>query len=87
MNTEPTLTYTKHAREMMVQRNITADWIAKTLSAPEVEGIDATDSTLQFAYKRIPEFDNRWLKVIYKTESLGKKIITVFFDRGMEKQK
>ena len=71
MNAEPTLTYTKHAREMMVQRNITADWVANPLSAPEAEGTDATDSTLQFAYKQIPEFENRWWKDNYSRLTYG----------------
>jgi Domain of unknown function (DUF4258) len=72
---------------MMAVRNINEEWIERTIEKPEREGIDPKDKALNFAFRKIVEFDNRWLRVVYRRTEDQVKVITVFFDRGMERSK
>lgn len=87
MNQKFFITFTKHAREMMELRNVKEEWVEQTLESPETEEIDTKDISLKIAFRRIAEFDNRWLRAVYRRDSQNMKVITVFFDRGMEKRK
>jgi hypothetical protein len=81
------IVFSKHALEMMELRNLNEEWVRQTLESPETEEIDMKDVSLKIAFRRITEFDNRWLRVVYRRDSQSMKVITVFFDRGMEKRK
>jgi hypothetical protein len=87
LNQKLSIVFSKHAREMMELRNVKEEWVRQTLESPETEEIDTKDISLKIAFRRIAEFDNRWLRVVYSYDNQNMKVITVFFDRGMEKRK
>jgi hypothetical protein len=87
LNQKLSIIFSKHALEMMELRNVKQEWVRQTLESPETEEIDTKDISLKIAFRRIAEFDNRWLRVVYRHDSQNMKVITVFFDRGMEKRK
>lgn len=81
------ITFTKHALEMMDNRNIQMDWVEFTLAKPETTKIDERDTSLVLAFRKIPAFDMRWLRVVYRETEIGKLVITAFFDRNQENRK
>ena len=80
------ITFTRHATEVMQERDIRPEWIEKVVEAPEHLNVDAQDSARRLAFGRIAEFGNRWLRVVYVEANGEKRIITAFFDRGMERR-
>ena len=56
---------TLHAKVAIESRAIRHEWIASTIAAPEVSQPDGADSELVHALARIPEFENRVLRVVY----------------------
>ncbi|MEE9149886.1 MAG: DUF4258 domain-containing protein [Candidatus Tectomicrobia bacterium] len=74
-------TLTAHAAFVLAERDIPMAWIARILEHPERTEPDRTDSELIHVLGRIPEFDNRVLRVIYNDTTVPRRIITAFFDR------
>ena len=58
------ISFTKRAMEMIERRAIDQNWVVSTLSNPEVTRRDERDHSLTLAFRRIPEFDSRWLRVV-----------------------
>ena len=77
-------TLSTHATTTIRERNIRAEWIAATLSAPAATESDPVDPTLIHALRVIPEFGERVLRVIYKRTRQPPHVVTAFFDRGMK---
>jgi Domain of unknown function (DUF4258) len=73
-----------HAITTIRERNIRAEWIAATLSAPAATESDPVDPTLIHALRVIPEFGERVLRVIYNRTRQPPHVVTAFFDRGMK---
>lgn len=66
---------------MLKERLIPMSLIKRTLAEPQkVE--ERTDGTKHFL-RRIPECDNRWLRVIVNVEAVPRKAVTAFFDRRL----
>lgn len=75
---------TVHFINMLTERGIRLEWADRVLQEPDkVE--DHNDGTRYFI-KLIPEFENRWLKVIVNTTTMPEKRITAFFDRRMRRK-
>lgn len=79
------IVYTHHAAEVMAEREVSAEWVERTLAAPEADEPDPTDPTLRRAFLAIPERDGRVLRVVYSKDAEGFRVITAFFDRGRRK--
>ena len=77
-------TLSTHAAATIRERNIRAEWIAATLSAPAATEFDPDDPTLIHALCVIPEFGERVLRVIYNRTKQPPHVVTAFFDRGMK---
>jgi len=73
-----------HAISTIRERNIRAEWIAATLSAPAATETDPNDPMLTHALCVIPEFGERVLRVIYNRTKQPPHVVTAFFDRGMK---
>ena len=58
---------TKHAQKALDEREIPAEWMERTLSAPELVLPDPEDATVERRFRRIPEFGNRVLRVVVNT--------------------
>jgi len=71
--------YSRHFRNMLYERRIEEHWVKRVLSNPEKKEsrIDGTEHFLG----RIPERENRWLRVIVNTTVRPNRAVTVFFDR------
>ncbi|WP_315862321.1 DUF4258 domain-containing protein [Picosynechococcus sp. PCC 8807] len=76
----------RHARDVLQKsdRNcINPEWIRRTLTAPDYIDRDERTNACR-AWKRIPEYGNRALRVVYNSEKQPPVIITVFFDRSFK---
>ena len=67
----------------MQERRIEERWVELTLAEPDRVEQDPVDSHARHALKRIDEMDHRVLRVVYNETTSPKRIISVYFDRGM----
>ena len=74
-------TLSKHAQDTMRERGIEFAWLAATMDAPEITELHPEDPTLLYAFRRIPEFGNRVLRVVYNRTKEPPHVVTVYFDR------
>ncbi len=75
---------TKHARERITQRNITEEWIARTLDNPTKLEPDEREPHRLHVFAVIPEFNDNVLHIIYDSSVEPIKVITAYFDRTMK---
>lgn len=78
------LQLTKHAEDMLRERDIPEDWVWETLDAPDRENVGADNNTHYF--KSIEEYGGRFLHVVVNPRVSPKRIITVFFDRKARRE-
>lgn len=72
---------TQHFQDMLKERNIAPAWADATVSEPDrVE--NPSDGTRHYL-KRIPEYGNRWLRVVVNPKATPPARITAFFDRRL----
>lgn len=74
----------EHAQTTVRERDIKIEWIERALNAPDLVLPHEDDPTARYAFKRIPEFDNRALRVVYNAAENPIVIVTVYFDRTMK---
>lgn len=74
---------TAHAQTVAQARAIEAEWIASTLANPELHLPDRDDTELMHALSRVPERENRVLRVVYNATTNPVRVVTVYFDRTM----
>jgi len=74
--------FTKHFRDMLVERKIKLEWVEQALSSPD-KVMSEPDGTTHYL-RRIPEHRNRWLRVVVNTMVKPNKAVTVFFDRRLK---
>lgn len=72
---------TEHARDALSKRQIKVAWMEQALTSPEITETDPVDPALEHRLVRIPEFDNRVLRVIINAQRTPPHVVTVFFDR------
>ena len=73
-----------HFGDMLEERAILREWVQRALNAPdETEGHD--DDTRHYI-KQIPEFGNRWLRVVINVAKQPNKGVTAFFDRRLRRK-
>jgi hypothetical protein len=73
---------TAHAALMMTERDISPEWIERTLASPDSQEPDPLREGVIRAFRRIPERDNRVLRVAYARNGDTYRIIATFLDRG-----
>ena len=76
-----------HAHQMIAERSIQVDWIERVIAAPESTAPDLSDPVRMCAFGKIDEFGGRWLRVVYVETGEMTRVITAFFDRGVEKKR
>lgn len=74
----------KHAENRVRERHIELNWIEMTLVEPDRDEQDPIDPAARHAMRRIAEKDNRVLRVVYNSTTEPRRIISVYFDRGMK---
>ena len=77
------LELTRHAVYVMSQRRIRMEWVERTVVEPALRIPDPHDSALERLYLSIPERGGRVLRVVVNTCVAPRRVISVFFDRGM----
>lgn len=77
---------TSHAQEVITRRQIPLEWIARVLANPQRTEADRTDPELSHALARIPEYEDRVLRVVYNQTTSPWRIVTVYFDRTQRNQ-
>ncbi|HOC69087.1 MAG TPA: DUF4258 domain-containing protein [Candidatus Hydrogenedentes bacterium] len=55
---------TKHAQKVLKERGIFLEWVEYALVAPELIVPEPDDMSVERLFLRIPEFDNRVLRVV-----------------------
>jgi len=73
-----------HFGDMLHERGISTEWVKQTLNQPEITE-DHDDGTKHYI-KQIPEFGNRWLRVILNDMIEPNKGVTAFFDRRLRRK-
>ena len=54
------------------------------MAQPELKVPDPTDATLERRYRKIPEHENRVLRVVVNTTVAPERVVSVYFDRTMK---
>lgn len=75
---------TQHARDVLTERNIPVEWLERALGEPEWKQADPKDATLERRYRKIPEHENRVLRVVVNTTVAPERVVSVYFDRTMK---
>ena len=75
---------TQHARDVLAERSIPIEWLERALREPELKKPDPTDATLECRYRKIPEHENRVLRVVVNTTVVPERVVSVYFDRTMK---
>ncbi|MCV9938042.1 DUF4258 domain-containing protein [Boseaceae bacterium BT-24-1] len=78
----PGITYSDHAMAMLIERNITREWIERTILNPDAIETDPKHLDRTRAYKALPERDGRVLRVVYVQSGQTCRVITLFLDRS-----
>ena len=71
----------KHAQDMVDEREIPLAWIEHVLENRVFEEPDRQHPGAIRAYAPIAAFANRMLRVVYYDTGAGARVITLFFDR------
>jgi hypothetical protein len=72
-----------HFEDMLRERQISREWADRAIRDPD-HTEDRTDGTRHFI-KQIPEFGNRWLRVVVNTKADPAYRVTAFFDRRLSR--
>jgi hypothetical protein len=70
---------------MLKERGIPEEWVWRTLSHPDRQEV-GIDNNIHY-FKSIPEYGERFLHIVVNPNVSPKKVITVFFDRRVRRQK
>ncbi len=73
------LVLTAHARAVMVEWQLNADWIERTVDNPD--WIEKEDNGVERRFRSIAEAENRVLRVACLDSGEQIRIVTAFFDR------
>ena len=74
----------QHARDVIAERQIEIEWIERVLDHPQRNEPDRFDPELRHHLGKIPEFEDRVLRVVFNPSAYPLRIITVYFDRAMK---
>lgn len=73
-----------HFCDMLVERMIDRAWVERATSEPD-RTEDHGDGTRHYI-KQIPEFGNRWLRIVVNLEDGPGTRVTAFFDRRLKEE-
>ncbi len=74
-----------HARDMLSERGIAEEWVWRTIRAPDRTEAGANGSVHYI--KAIPEHGGRFLRVIVNRHVEPARVVTVFFDLRLRRQR
>lgn len=71
--------YSLHARQMLVERQISEGWVERTVNSPD-RTIRTADGNTHYL-KAIDENEGRILRVVVNPSVEPARVVTLFFDR------
>jgi hypothetical protein len=74
-------TYTDHAEEMLMERELDRQWIERAVLHPDGTEPDPTHPGRVRAFKALPERDGRVVRVVYERTGEECRVVTLFLDR------
>ena len=74
---------TRHAQNVLEEREIPVDWLERVLNAPQLIEPDPDDQALEHRLGRIAEHGNRVLRVVVNKTGRPARVVTLYFDRTM----
>ena len=74
---------TSHFKDMLKERGIEREWADLAVLQPD-RTEDHADGTRHYI-RRIPDFGDRWLRVIVNVASDPERRVTAFFDRRLRR--
>ena len=74
---------TGHFADMLHERGIEREWVDRTVREPD-RTEEHDDGTRHFI-RQIPEFGNRWLRVVVNVTVQPERRVTAFFDRRLRR--
>ena len=77
------LSFTRHALDALAERKIPIEWARRTVAAPGLRMQDPDDPEVERFFARVPERDDRVLRVAVNTRVVPWRVVSVFFDRDM----
>jgi hypothetical protein len=80
------IAFSKHAADMIAEREIKRAWVEETISNPEILEPDPYRPGVKRAFRRIPERGDRYLRIAYVETGDTIKVITLFLDRGKRRR-
>jgi hypothetical protein len=80
------LIFTRHAEDMLKEREIDREWVRNTIEEPDTIAPDLKRPGVLLAFRQIPERGGRVLRVAHVRSNAEVKVLTVFFDRQRTKQ-
>jgi hypothetical protein len=80
------LKFTSHTLHKMAERRIQPEWVERTVDDPEYVRLDPKQPGAVRAFRRIPEFGDRWLRAVFMNRGGAKVVITVMWDRDAERR-
>jgi hypothetical protein len=83
---QKSLSFTEHAEDMLVERNIEREWVERTIGRPDSVEPDSRRVDITLAFRKIPERDDRVLRVAYAESDQEIRVVTTYFDRGRRKK-
>ena len=79
--------WTLHARIAILEREISVEWIERTLFDSSDHVNDPLDADKRHAFAVIPEFGGRILHVVYNPNTQPIRVISAYFDRAQRRRK
>jgi hypothetical protein len=77
--------FTRHAEDVIVERELDRSWIERTAREPEWIHPDPRRAGVERRFRSIPEYGNRVLRVACFESEQEIRVLTVFFDRDARK--
>jgi hypothetical protein len=77
--------YTKHFKKMLQERRIQVEWVEQTIQTPD--RIEENDDGTRHFIRQIPEYGNRWLRIVVNVSVIPNRAVTAFFDRRLRRIK
>ncbi len=77
-----TIKLSKHTAREMGGRGILFAYIVSVIGSPERTMVDPNDPKLTRAFRAIPEFGGRVLRVVHRPDGADIFVVTAHWDRG-----
>ncbi len=75
---------TQHAKDALIKRGISMEWLERAVKSPDHTEPDATDPVQEHRLAVISENGDRVLRAIINPHTTPIRVVTLYFDRKMK---